>query len=188
MLNVNNIIKSASMMLSVEELKNIPDLNDDEMTLKLKDLMLYSLNEVLSDLCTNFFPLIVEEEVALKDKCFYFEDLKKPIVRLYAVKDDELKTLAYQKFADHIRIYSNLEKVTIRYSIMPSQVIDLNQEINDIHIDITEYLVALGVATEFCLIRGKLSEATIFDQKYKDAIESAKIPRKSLYLKNRNWF
>jgi len=188
MLNVNNIIKSASMMLSVEELKNLPELSNDEMTLNLKDLMLYSLNEVLADLCTNYFPLIIEEEVVLNDKCLYYDDLNKPIVRLYAVKDDELKTLAYQKFADHIRIYTNLERVTIRYSIMPNQVLDLNQEIDDIHIDITEYLVALGVATEFSLIRGKLNEATIFDQKYKDAIESAKIPRKRMYLKNRNWF
>lgn len=188
MLNVNNIIKSASIMLSVEELKNIPDLKNDDMTLNLKELMLYSLNEVLADLCTNYFPLIIEEEVSLKDGCIYYDDLSKQIVRLYAVKAEDNKTLAYQKYADHIRLYANLKNVIVRYSIMPKKVNDLNTEISDIHIDITDYLVALGVATEFCLIRGKLSEATIYDQKYKDAIESAKIPRKSMYLKSRNWF
>ena len=76
MLNVNNIIKSASMMLSVEELKNLPELSNDEMTLNLKDLMLYSLNEVLADLCTNYFPLIIEEEVVLNDKCLYYDGIK----------------------------------------------------------------------------------------------------------------
>ena len=188
MLNVANVIKSASMMLSVEELKNFPEIQDDEMSNNLSDLMLYCLNEVIAELSCNYFPLVVEEEVELTDGCVYYQDLEKPVVRIYAVKDSEQKTLPYQKFSDHLRVYNNLEKVIVRHSIMPQKITSEMTEIKDINVEVTEQMLALGVATEFCLCRGKLTQATIFDQKFKDAIESAKMPKKYMYLKKRNWF
>lgn len=188
MLNVANIIKSASMMLSVEELKDFPNVEENEMTNKLQELMLYCVNEVIADLSCNYFPQVIEEEVEMKNNSIYYEDFKKPIVRIYAVKDNEEKTLSFQKFSDHLRVYSNLEKVIIRYSIMPKKIIDLTAEISDVNVEITEQMMALGVATEFCLCRGKLTQATIFDQKFKDAIEFAKMPKKYMHLKKRKWF
>lgn len=188
MLNIKSIIQSASTMLGIDELKDLTDINSlDERSKNIVGVMLYCFNEVYQELCCDYFPLIIEEKIELDNNCLYFNKLNKDINRLYVITDENHNTLNYIVLTNYARIYDNVDKVIVRYSYVPdlAQSIDDNVECSDL--GISDRILALGVAAEYSLYRGKLSEATIFDNRYKDSIESAKLPTRRMYVKSRSW-
>ncbi len=188
MLNVKNIIKSASTMLGIDELLDMSNVDNlDENSKKLLDILLYCFNEVYQELCCDYFPLVIEEKVNLNENCFYFDDLDKDISRLYTITDTNRNILKYEVYSKYVRLNESTKEIIVRYSYLPNLAQSVNDEVECSDLGVTERMVALGVVSEFCLIRGKLNEASIYDRRYKDCIESAKIPTKRMYLKSRLW-
>lgn len=186
-MNLVNIIKSASKMLSVEELEGYPEISEEEYVEKLKKLMIYCINETISDLTLNYFPLIVEQTVEPNGDIIPYSSLTSSPTRIYAVFNTTMHSLKFRLLSNGIKLVDSEQKVIIRYGIAPQVVNEQTQDITGINVQISEYMLALGTAREFCLNRGRYNEASIFEQKFKDAIENAKIPKKSLHLKSRAW-
>ena len=189
MLNIKNIIKSASKMLGIEELNDLTDVELlDERAKKIVDDMLYCFNEVYQELCCDYFPLIIQEKVNVSNKYLYFDNLSKDINKLYGIYDESQTSFSFDVFSNFVCFENDLQEVTVRYSYVPDWVNDITNVVECNDLGVTERMVALGVATEYCMLRGKFTESAIFDRRYKDSIECAKIPTRRMYLKHRPWF
>ena len=189
MLNVKNIIKSAGTMLGIDELKSLSSTEQlDDRTQAIINDMLYCFNEVYQELLADYFPIIIEEE-AEADASGYinFSSLSKTICRLYAILDKNRQSLNYVVLNNRARLYNKIKDVIVRYSYIPALASSINDTIECATLGVSERIVALGVACNYCLMRGKITEASIYEQKYKNSIESAKMPTKYMRLKPRRW-
>lgn len=189
MLNVKNVIESASNMLNIDELKDIDyTTNLDGRAESILNDLIYCFNEVYQELLTDYFPIVIEEEMTLdKTRRIMFSNLSKRILRLYAILDENYQSLSYVVLSSYARLNCPIKKVIVRYSYLPSLAQTVNDELDCANLGITERIMALGVSAEYCLYRGKMNEASIFEQKYKNSIESAKLPTKRMSVKSRRW-
>ena len=189
MLNVKNVIESATKMLGIDELGDLSSTSSlDDRAQKILNDLIYCFNEVYQELLTDYFPIVIEEEMTLdKTRRVVFENLNNHILRLYAILDENYQNLSYVVLSSFARLNCPIKKVIVRYSYLPALASSLNDELDCANIGITERIMALGVSAEYCLYRGKMNEASIFEQKYKNSIESAKLPTKRMYVKSRKW-
>ena len=186
-MKVIDILKRVGKYLGIEETEELPNLNDDERAKNICETLLFCLNEVISELSSDYFPQIVEEEYQLNQAKINFDELSKNILKLYSIKNSRNEYLKFTINSQSASVNTGQRKVFIRYSYMPDNISSFNADIDFKGRGVTERLIALGVATEYCLYKGKLSEANMFEARYRDAIRSALVPVKSTCIKSRVW-
>ena len=187
-MNVSEILKRAGVYLSLSETESLPTISEDDTRAQTEcKTLLFCLNEVLAELASDYFPQIMEEEYQLVGGKINFDELTKTINKLHAVKNIRNEYLKFTLKSQSATVETGQRKVIVRYSYMPNQLTSFSQNIDFSALGVTARLIALGVATEYCLYKGKLNEANMFDARYRDAIKSALIPARSLSIKPRIW-
>ncbi len=187
-MKVSDILKRAGVYLSLSETESLPTLSETDARAQTEcNTLLFCLNEVLSELATDYFPQIIEEEYQLVSGKINFDELSKSINKLHAVKNSRNEYLKFTLNCQSATVETGQRKVIVRYSYLPSTLSAYTADIDFEALGVTSRLIALGVATEYCLYKGKLSEANMFDARYRDAIKAALTPARSLSIKPRTW-
>lgn len=187
-MNVSDILKHVGNYLELPETAGLPTLSaSDTRVNNICNTLLFCLNEVLSELASDYFPQLIEEEYDLVGGKIYFNELSQNILKLHSVKNLRNDYLKFTLNAQSATVGAGYRKVIVKYSFLPATLTSFTDNLTFDALGVTPRLIALGVATEYCLYKGKLSEAEMFDARYRDAIKSALMPARSMSVKARIW-
>ena len=182
-MKVKDVILLAATLLGCEEDVRYYIEDEDEEYAQKAEMLLHCLHLVENELALDYFPLVAEQEVRADSGKIVFSNLSKDIVRVIKVMDENENSMAYQLFPSYLMTQAGTVKVV--YSYTPSQK-DWDENI-DFTLYVSQRLLAYGIAAEYCTAMGRLEEANIWDEKYKDAIEAAYKVQSGGTMPSRRW-
>jgi hypothetical protein len=138
---------------------------------------------VENELALDYIPLVEEEEIDAPMGNVLFTRLSRNAARILRVEDKEGRSLKYQLFPN--RLQAQAGKVKIVYTYSPEEK-TIDGE-SDYRTEISERLFVYGMAAEYSLAEGELEGASMWDKKYKEAIEAAYRIRPAKRLPARGW-
>ncbi len=145
--------------------------NGGEMSAEESDTLetlLYCFNAVEDEVARKYIPLTYKETLRATDCIFYYEAFAKTPLSIKSVTSDGVE-VGYELFPRYI--LTKAQNVTIEYEYSPSKKkIDGN---SDFGAEAGEYLLATGMAAEYCLINGEIEAAEQWEQKYRSKIDRA---------------
>lgn len=182
-MTVKNILKLAAEMLSLGDVKK--ELQKTE-TVVNGDIerLIECYNLVISELCEEYVSVKKTEQIEATGGKFYFSsfaEIPTEILQCYVngVKTDFKTTPLY--------LVADASEITVEYAYYPQK-----QDIDGIcpykETEVSERVIALGIAREFSLFSGQISEAEIFDERYQKAVSSLVVSKRSLRMKARGWY
>jgi hypothetical protein len=182
-MKVKDVILLAATLLGCEEdIRCYIEEEDDEYAQKA-EMLLHCLHLVENELALDYFPLVAEQEIHTDSGKVVFSNLSKDVVRIIKVVDENENSIAYQLFPSYLMTQEGDVKVI--YSYTPSQK-DWDESL-DFTLYVSQRLLAYGIAAEYCTAMGRLDEANIWDEKYKDAIEAAYKVQSGGKIPSRRW-
>ena len=146
-------------------------------------MLLQCFNAVEKELAVDYLPLYNEDTIQTSTGSIFYSSLVHRPVRILGVRDADGTSLKYTIFPEYLKTQSG--EVCVRYTYMPEDKHLLS--ISDYHLQASEYLIAYGMAVEYCLMRGRFEEANVWEKKYKQALKSAYKAYPSVVLRTRRW-
>lgn len=150
---------------------------------KNADLLLACFNIVENELALDYIPLIAEQAVTTATGEIAYSTLSKNVVRIIGVFNEEGESVPFTLHAAHMQAQAG--KLTVRYTYTPAQ--KLVGGTSDFSAPVSERLLAYGVAAEYSMAMGLLSEAAVWDKKYKEGIEAIRRLPTAKRMKERRW-
>ena len=182
-MKVNDIVKQVATLLQLTNVVSA-DFSDfenlDTQTKKDTNLIVSSMNEVLSNVATDYLPLFESQTVEVENGNFELTTLEKPFYKLVRVKTNKPYTVDFETLKIENGVYQ------IDYMYLP-EVYEIGDEILEFDSRLTIYALCYGIAGEFCLISGNYSESEMWNSKYENAMQVATTQNKVFSLKQRRW-
>lgn len=182
-MTVKDVVLLAAKLLGCEDDVRYYIEDEDEEYAQKAEMLLYCFHLVENELAVDYFPLMAEQEINTQTGKIAFSNFPNVIARIIKVTDKNGNSIAYQLFPDYLMTQTG--KVKVLYSYTPAE------KSWDENIDFTLYvsgrLFAYGIAAEYCTVLGRFEEANVWDEKYKDAIESAYRAQSGGKLPSRRW-
>lgn len=142
-----------------------------------------AFNLVEHELALDYFPLFCEEVLDVDSGRLYYKDLSRAAVRISSVSRENGDRIPHKIFSEYMQVDAG--RVVVRYAYTP-EVKDIEDK-SDFLIGVTDRLMALGVAAEYCFMNGLYGEAEVWDKKYRAEIASVYRARPSKSIKERRW-
>ncbi len=134
------------------------------------ETLLYCVNAVEDELARYYFPLKATENLSSQSGIYYFKNFAKRCIKILSVTANG-KKCGYEVFPEYLR--ADAEDITVEYGYSPQiKTIDGDSEYDGVKV--SENLIAKGAASEFCLIRGEMSLAELWESKYRQEIDLAR--------------
>ncbi len=134
------------------------------------ETLLYCVNAVEDELARYYFPLKATENLSSQSGIYYFKNFAKRCIKVLSVTANG-KKCGYEVFPEYLR--ADAEDITVEYWYSPQiKTIDGDSEYDGVKV--SENLIAKGAASEFCLIRGEMSLAELWESKYRREIDLAR--------------
>ena len=146
-------------------------------------LLLTCFNVVENELALDYLPLYAEEKINTETGKIVYSDLVHSAVRIVKVTDEKGESIPYKLYAEYLQTQAG--KVTVRYTYTPESK-ETDGE-SDFASPVSERLLAYGIAAEYSLSMGLLSEAAVWDKKYKESIEAIRSLQSGKRMKSRRW-
>ena len=182
-MKVNDIVKQVATFL---QLTNVIDANLsnfenlDTQSQKDINLILSSMNEVLSDIATDYLPLVCSENIEVTDGTFDLKTLENSFYKLVRVKTNKPYHLDFETLKIANGIYE------VDYLYLP-EIYEIDDDITEFDSRLTIYALCYGIAGEYCLISGNYSESELWNSRYENAMDVATSHRALFSLKKRRW-
>lgn len=161
------------------------DLPDFLNTQSEKDLRLIldCINITQMQICTDFHPLEVSEEIVVDNNQILIDTLSQ---KLYKVKNISCngEKVKYSFVSDKITLQNG--KITIRYAFIPQEV-DFNSSVESHNGNLTLLSMAYGVCYHFCLIKGIEDEAQKWQEKFEKSLTENFRKINEIKIKPRRW-
>lgn len=188
-MTIKSILKTACIFLQKDELLSVQSLDGigtetDEQTKELSHL-LRCLNLVLSEIATDYIPLLKTETVSSTDGKILLSSLSKDVLDIVKVENKFMLSEPYKLFPGSIETIPGEVKIT--YSYEPAKLESLTSEIENFSGKLTDRLVAYGVAMEYCFICGLHDDASIWEKRFKDGLLIAARKKSAIRLPKRRW-
>ena len=169
-MKVKEVIISALHMLGRNELaaklKSGEELDAEQSD--AVDTLLYCYNAVEDEVARKYIPLSTTENLKTSDGIFYFQAFAKTPVAIKRVLSDGA-AVEYELFPLYIHV--NATNVTIEYEYVPKKKkIDSDSDFGG---EASEYMLAAGMAAEYCLINGEIEASEQWEQKYRQRVDRA---------------
>ena len=167
-MKVKNIIASALNLLGRADLVSaLSSLSDaDKEGQELINTLLYCFNAVEDELARHYIPLTAKEEMSSPDMRFYYNSFERNPVNIKQVTADG-KKVKFEIFATYMTV--NEEKIAVEYEYAPARK-ELEGE-SDYGGEVGEYLIALGMVSEYYCINGEAEFASQWEQKYRERLD-----------------
>ncbi len=134
------------------------------------ETLLYCVNAVEDELARYYFPLKATETLSSQSGIYYFKSFAKRCIKILSVTANGEKC-DFEVFPEYLR--ADAKEITVEYDYSPQiKTIDCDSEYDGVKV--SENLIAKGAASEFCLIRGEMSLAELWESKYRQEIDLAR--------------
>ena len=184
-ITMKDCIKLAVTLLSIEELPEEvfaenAEISDSQQ--KLLDILTSCGNLVYSEMAAEFMPVSFCETVTTADGVIPFSALSKRCIDVIEVKKDKTK-LAFS--LKNNALVTGSGEITVTYTYLPEKI-PFEGVFDYSYGRLSDRVLALGVAAEYCLISGQYADALVFDKRYKDSLIA--LSRKKNYrIPARRW-
>lgn len=190
MVKYRDCVAAAARFLGMDGLaditENMTEQSADENDKKEIDILLSCLRFVLHEIASEYVPLVSCETVDSCSGYVLYTSLKKPVTDVVCVRRGGVKE-KFRLLHDRIELLSGGRNgnVTVEYSYAPKTggMDDLLEWTGD---RISARAAGYGTACEYCIING-MSEAVLWDKRYKDALAAVKRTGAELKVKKRAW-
>ncbi len=146
------------------------------------ETLLTCFNVVENEIALDDYPLKRTETFAFQSGTLPFSDFSVPPVDVCAVRSGGQR-LAFTLSPDGVLCDCSSAEVTYSYAPKKKGIGD-SSELGG---KISPRLMALGVASEYCFVKGRTEEGKIWGVKYREALKSAGILRHPLSVRSRRW-
>lgn len=149
------------------------------------DLLVGCAGFVVHEIASEYIPLFKKESVAAKNGFVDFSRLEKTCLDVVCVRVGNVKK-RFKPVRGGIEIFGGFSgSAEMEYSFAPATAeIDESLEWGDGKV--SARLVGYGIACEYCIING-MSEAVMWDKRYKDALSAANRTKAEMRVKIRRW-
>ena len=174
-MKVKDVIASALRLIGRPEL--IPDLSKpsssgEDDSNEVIETLLYCFNAVEDELAHKYIPLVTREEIISPDKRYFYTTFQRHPVKIKKVKSLDGDNLKFEVFA--LYMATEAKEIIVEYEYAPRpKNLDGMSDYDD---EVGEYLIALGIASEYCVINGEAERADGWEKKYRarlDGVQSA---------------
>ncbi len=181
---IKDVIKRAAYLLGVaEQVESYLAGNADEEGKRECALLLKAFQTVENEVALDYLPLTAEEELVTATGVVRYVDFERRPVRIFCVEDEWGNSLKYELFPDYLKAQAGKWRVYYAYAPQVKTI----EEACEHQTGVSERLFAYGVAAEYALTVGELTNAAVWDKKYKEALRAAYRLRPSKRLRSRRW-
>ncbi len=189
-MTAKEIIKNVCIYLGKEEILNSSFFETDgaELTKAEKkevNNILDCLNFITEELATEYLPIIKTKELHLKDGSIALNEIDENLQEIVSVKSSSGKTMRY--VIANNKMICLATRVEVVYKVYP-KTITLESEAESFGGKISARVIAYGVASEYCFLQMLYDDATLWENRYKNALINAQRKKGELKLKKRGWF
>lgn len=183
-MKVKEVLALAAANLGREDLASAVSAADAAAEGELKTL-LGCYNSVENEVALDYYPLVRTDRMEIAEGKIYYTMFSRSPVCIYGVRTSAGRALPYEKLSDRIETEKRRGPYLVIYSYAPA-VKALGA---DVEADprVSPRLLALGAASEFCLVTGKFREAELWESRYRDALRAVGRTRKKLAMRSRRW-
>lgn len=189
-MKAKEILKNVCVYLGKEELLASNIFNEDgeepeKQDLSDLNLMLNSLNYAIYDIA-DYIPVCKEKEVTLVNGEVLLHDIDDNIKEIISVKTKAGRTLKYKYIENKLICLAT--NVVIRYMAYPKEATTIEDDVEDFGGRVSARIVAYGTASEYCLLQMLYDDASIWENRFKNAMLTAMRKKGEIKLKNRGWY
>ena len=126
------------------------------------ETLLYCFNAVEDELAHKYIPLVAREELLSPDTRFFYSTFTHNPVKIRRVTVDG-KTVPFEVFSRYM--VADAKNIVVEYEYAPTR--KLINMVSDYGDEVGEYLIALGIAAEYCIINGEAEMSERWEKKYR---------------------
>ena len=185
-MKLKTAIYYATMFLGLDEISELIEsgVSGDEEQEREKDILTRCANLVVSEIASDWIPLKVRENITVSGGEIPYSELAKRVVDIYSINDKNGKAVSFRELYDRILIADG--EYEIEYSHLPD-TLNLDSDLPFQKERPSERVIAYGIACEYSIISGMAQEASIFEQRFIDGLNSAIKVKKEQKIKARRW-
>lgn len=139
-------------------------------------------NVVENEIALDDYPLKKTETLQFSKGILPYTSFSAPPVDVCAVESGGIRQ-RFKLTPEGVKCDCRTADVTFTYAPKKKDIADTSE----LDGKISPRLVALGVASEYCFIKGRTDEAKIWGVKYREALRAAGILRHPLSVRSRRW-
>ena len=155
--------------------------NDEQKEL---DFLLRCLNLIIGEITIDYLPIYKQKNIVFLDNKIDLDDISSDIFRIVSIKDEFGSNIRF-KVIDG-KIFANAKNATITYSVQ-AQNCTLDGNINDLENLVPARVLAYGTAMEYSFISQLTDDATVWENRYKNALLSLSHKKHNMVMPKRRW-
>ena len=195
---VKDVVELAAVYLQLEDVlattnftgtlnaNTNPSVTVDALTTRNINLLIRCTSLVLGEIASDIMPLKTSESLSSSSGKILLSGLTAKVYKIISVKKDGSK-ISFKVYPTYIQIYCDDGTFEIEYNYLPSAKTTLTDNIDEVGNFVDLRTIAYGVASEYAYISGLFEEAKMWEEKFKNALDT-KTKLKNYYLKARRWF
>ncbi len=164
--------------LIADKIENSKELTEEEVS--LRDELVKCLNFVQNEIATEFIPLTKIENVESQNGEFSLSSLSEKIAYIISLKDENGTCVKYKIHGDKL-VFEG--KALLTYCYCPKKVFFDGE----CEVILPERVFASGVLREYYLLQGLSSEASMFEEKFKNSLKNFARKKSEIVMPNRAW-
>ena len=187
-MTVKSIIKLASSLLNRKDLITYLDVGtstDEERAKQDVDTLLTTYNIIAEELSTVYNYITYNQKLTVAGGVLKYTQFTYNPIKIISVKDMEGKDVECTILPTELK--TNTHRIEVKYTYIPPKR-KIVEESDFTNTPIKESIIAYGVVTEYCLIKGMYEEAGLWHDKYLNSLSNALSNGKSKKLKGRVWW
>ncbi len=189
-MKIKEVLTLAAFYLQLEDVLALPHLKESYLG---DDIGAGGAEKTLSQLircaflaagqiAAEYYPLIAVETVTTDNGAIKPESLKNRLIEVRRITQNK-QPVKFKEYPSAIRTVGG--KVEIEYSYLPGEM-TLNGE-TGFGDKIGARIIAYGTAAEYCLVTGLFEEASIWEKRFKDSLQSVQRKKSEVLIKPRIW-
>lgn len=194
-MTIKDIVELASVYLQLEDVLSTSDFSSslnasvnpqvtaDEITTRNINLLIRCTSLVLSEIATDFIKLKKQETLPVVNSQISYNAFSENVLDVLKVKTLGEMPLKFKKHPEAVMVNHD-GNVLVEYRYLPASYKALSDEIVGFDL-VPARIIAYGVASEYSFISGMNSEASIWDERFKNAMLS--LSKKSGNIPPRRW-
>ena len=188
-MTAKEVIKNVCIYLGKDDIlnSNLFIENGEELSTqnqKELDLMVDCLNFVTEEISSENLPIYKSKKINLENGKIKVNLIDEKIQDIVSVKGNSEKSLKYRIIDENLVCLAN--SVEVIYTVYPNKVnIDSNIEL--FNGCLSARVLAYGVASEFCYMQMLYSDASIWENRFKNSLLTDVRKKGNLYLKTRRF-
>ena len=184
-MSIKTAVYDGAMFLQLDQVCEVIESGEtpDDDTKKEIELLTRCANLVLVEIASCYYPLKTVEKVTASGGYIYYENLSKPIIDTYYIKNSAGEGVRFTEYFYRIAVRDGEYEIEYSYACPP---LSLDDEIPYKNNRVSDRILAYGIACEYCVISGMVNEASIWQKRYYDALIGSGDKREKK-VKARGW-